>query len=167
LLCCVRNWLEASVQKHPAAKREELMTTTERPIEECVVELLGHLGIERAHIAAGGAPTLTDWHGLAARHPERIASLTVVSPPIIDGSELAAIASRLLVVAGDQADTDQGAVRLASDLPGVSLHSLHGYEAQPWADVVADRGDELAAAMARSNSPGSLIGPPCASADGR
>jgi hypothetical protein len=123
------------------------MTTAERPIEECVVELLEHLGIERAHIAAGGAPTLTDWHGLAIRHPERIASLTVVSPPLLDGSELAAVASRLLVVAGDQADTGQGAVRLASDLPGVSLHSLRGYEAQPWADVAADRGDALTAAM--------------------
>ena len=123
------------------------MTTAERPIEECVVELLGHLGIERAHFAAGGAPTLTDWHGPATRHPERIASLTVVSPPILDSSELAAVASRLLVVAGHQADTGQGAVRLASDLPDVSLHSLRGYEAQPWADVAADRGDELTAAM--------------------
>jgi hypothetical protein len=128
-------------------KREKLMTTAERPIEECVVELLGHLGIERTHIAAGGAPTLTDWHGLATRHPERIASLTVVSPPILDGSELAAVASRLLVVGGDQADTGQGAMRLASDLPDVSLHSLRGYEAQLWADVAADRGDELTAAM--------------------
>jgi pimeloyl-ACP methyl ester carboxylesterase len=107
------------------------MMIAERPIEECMVELLGHLGIERAHIAAGGTPTLTDWHGLATRHPERIASLTVVSPPILDGSELAAIASRLLAVAGDQADTGQGAARLAADLPGVSLHSLRGYEAQP------------------------------------
>jgi SAM-dependent methyltransferase len=124
-----------------------MMTTPERPIEECVVELLGHLGIERAHIAAGGAPTLTDWHGLATRHPERIASLTVISPPILDSSELAAIADRMLVVAGDQADTGQGAMRLASDLPAVSLHSLRGYEAQPWADVAADRGNELAGAM--------------------
>jgi SAM-dependent methyltransferase len=123
------------------------MMTAERPIEECVVELLEHLGIERAHFAAGGAPTLTDWYGLATRHPERIASLTVVSPPILDGSELAAVASRLLVVAGDQADTGQGALRLASDLPDVSLHSLRGYEAQPWADVAADRGDELATVM--------------------
>ena len=123
------------------------MTTADRPIEECVVELLGHLGIERAHFAAGGAPTLTDWHGLAIRHPERIASLTVVSPPILDSSELAAVAARLLVVAGDQADTGQGAARLASDLPDVSLRSLRGYEAQPWADVAADRGDELTDAI--------------------
>jgi pimeloyl-ACP methyl ester carboxylesterase len=82
------------VKKHPATKQEQLMMTAERPIEECVVELLGHLGIERAYVAAGSAPTLTDWHGLATRHPECIASLTVVSPPILDGSELAAIACR-------------------------------------------------------------------------
>jgi pimeloyl-ACP methyl ester carboxylesterase len=81
------------------------MRTAERPIEECLLELLDCLGIEQAHIAAGGNPTFTDWHGLATRYPERIASLTVVSPAILDGSELAGMASRLLVVAGDQADT--------------------------------------------------------------
>ena len=123
------------------------MRTAERPIEECLLELLDCLGIEQAHIAAGGNPTFTDWHGLATRYPERIASLTVVSPAILDGSELAGMASRLLVVAGDQADTGQGAARLAADLPGVLLHSLRDYEAQPWADVAADRGEELAGAM--------------------
>jgi SAM-dependent methyltransferase len=123
------------------------MTTSERPIEECLVDVLRSLGIERAHIAGGGNPTLTDWHGLATRHPERIASLIVVSPPILDGSALAGVASRLLAVAGDQADTGLGAARLAADLPSVLLHTLRGYEAQPWADVAVDRGDELAAVM--------------------
>jgi SAM-dependent methyltransferase len=123
------------------------MTTAERLIEECLVELLGHLGIERAHIAAGGNPTLTDWHGLATRHPERIASLIVMSPPILDSSELAGVASRLLVVAGDQAETGQGAARLAAALPDVLVYSLRDYETQPWADVAADRCDEVAAAM--------------------
>jgi SAM-dependent methyltransferase len=119
----------------------------ERPIEECIVELLQHLGIERAHFAAGGNPTLTDWHGLAVNNPERIASLIVVSPPILDARELAAIGSRLLVVAGDQVGTGDGAVRLLASLPGVVVHSLRGYEAQPWADVAADRGAELTTAL--------------------
>jgi len=123
------------------------MATVDRPLEESVVELLDHFGIERAHIAGGGNPTFTDWHGLAARYPERVASLTVVSPAILDGSMLAGMAARLLVVAGDQAGTGQGAARLAADLPDITAHSLRDYEAQPWADVAADRSDELAPAM--------------------
>ena len=105
------------------------MATAEHPIEECLVQLFGHLGVEQAHIAAGGNPTLTDWHGLATVHPERIASLTIVSPPIIDGSALADVASRLLAVAGDLAGTGSGAARLAAELPGASVHVLRGYEA--------------------------------------
>jgi pimeloyl-ACP methyl ester carboxylesterase len=98
---------------------EESMATVDRPLEESVVELLDHFGIEQAHIAGGGNPTFTDWHGLAARYPERVASLTVVSPAILDSSTLAGMAARLLVVAGDQAGTGQGAARLTITPAGV------------------------------------------------
>jgi hypothetical protein len=56
--------------------------TTARPIEARLLDLFRHLGIERAHIAAGGPPPLLDWYNLAILHPERVASLTVISPPI-------------------------------------------------------------------------------------
>ena len=41
-----------------------------RPVEANLVDLFEHLGIEKAHIAAGRLG-LTDWQGLATRHPDR------------------------------------------------------------------------------------------------
>jgi SAM-dependent methyltransferase len=109
--------------------------------------LFQHLGIERAHLAAGGPPPLTDWHRLATRHPERIASLTLISPTILDPTPIAGIASRLLAITGDQGPFAQGATKLLADLPSVSLHTLSGYEWFPWSDVTADRGAEISPAM--------------------
>ena len=59
------------------------MTGEIGPVEECIVELFDHLGIEQAHFAAGRL-VRGDWHGLATKHPERIASLTLISPQLLD-----------------------------------------------------------------------------------
>ena len=63
-----------------------------------LVQVLDHLGIERAHFAAS---MLADVMGFARTHSERIASLTLVCPPRLDPS-LGALGPRLLVIAGDQ-----------------------------------------------------------------
>jgi hypothetical protein len=112
-----------------------------------LLDLFQTLGIEQAHIAAGGAPVLTDWHGLATHHPERVASLTLPSPPILDTAELRGLASRPLVVAGDQGSSAQDAAKLLADLPSAASHILRGYDWQPWSDVIADRGAEIGSAM--------------------
>src|SRR5271169_5174485 len=109
--------------------------TAARPVEACLLDLFQHLGIERAHIAAGGPPPLLDWYNLATLHPEPIASLTLISPPILDTAALAGLASRLLAVAGDQGPHANGARKLFADLPSVSSHILRGYDWQPWLDV--------------------------------
>jgi hypothetical protein len=121
--------------------------TTARPIEACLLDLFQHLGIEQAHIAAGGPPPLKDWHSLATLHPERIASLTLISPPVLDPASLAGLASRMLIVAGDQGRFARGAAELTANLSSISAHVLRGYEWQPWSDVIADRGAEIGAAM--------------------
>ena len=90
---------------------------------------------------------LTDWYGLATLHPERIGSLILPFPPILDTAELVSVASRLLVVAGDKGDSANGATKLLTDLPSASLHLLHDYDWQPWSDVIADRHSEFGAAM--------------------
>jgi SAM-dependent methyltransferase len=84
---------------------------------------------------------------LATLHPERISSLTLISPPILDTATLAGLASRLLTVAGDQGQLARGAAKLLADLPSVSSHILRGYEWHPWSDVIADRGPEIGSAM--------------------
>ena len=122
-------------------------TPAPRHIEACLLDLFQHLGIERAHIAAGGPPLLRDWHNLATLHPERIASLTLISPPILDTAPLAGLAARMLVVAGDRGGLAGGAAKFANDLPNTSTHILRGYEWLPWSDVIADRGAEVGTAM--------------------
>jgi SAM-dependent methyltransferase len=116
-------------------------------VETRLLDLFQTLGIARAHIAAGGPPVLTDWHGLAMHHPERIASLTLPSPPLLDTAELAHLAARLLILAGDQGDSAHGAAKLVADLSAAASCVLHGYEWHPWSDANADRGSEIAAAM--------------------
>jgi hypothetical protein len=69
-----------------------MKTTAARPIEDCLLDLFRHLGVEQAHIAAGGPPPLKDWHSLATLYPERVASLTVISPPVVNPAAIAGLA---------------------------------------------------------------------------
>jgi hypothetical protein len=41
-----------------------MTTEAARRVEGNLLNLFQTLGIEQAHIAAGGPPVLTDWHGL-------------------------------------------------------------------------------------------------------
>ena len=115
-------------------------------VEACLVELLDTLGIDRAHIAAGRLG-VTDWQGLATTQPDRVASLTLVNPPIIDTGGLRGVGSRMLAVAGGLGPTAEGAVRLLAELPAATSHVLHGFECHPWSDVIADHGSGIGAAM--------------------
>jgi SAM-dependent methyltransferase len=123
------------------------MEVAARPIEANLLALYQHLGIERAHLAAGGPPPLTDWHALATSHPERIASLTLMSPALLDPAPLAALSPRLLAVTGDQGREAQGSTKLLADLPNISLHTLRDYEWFAWSDVAVDRGMEIGPAI--------------------
>ena len=58
-----------------------------RGVEANLLGLFQTLGIERAHIAAGGPPVLTDWHGLVIHHADRVASLILPSPPVLDTAD--------------------------------------------------------------------------------
>lgn len=111
-------------------------------VEARLIELFQYLGIARAHVAAGRMG-LTDWRGLLSLYPERVASLTLVHPPILEAGMLAGMASQVLVVAGDQGISAEGAARLLVDLPTVASRILPGYACQPWSDVLADRRGEI------------------------
>jgi hypothetical protein len=123
------------------------METTPTPaVEDCLIELFQALGIAQVHIAAGQL-VLSDWLGLAVGYPERIASLILVSPrprSVLNGLE-----SRLLVVAGDKGLSAQGPAKLLADLPSAAAHILRDYECPPWADVIAERGADIAPALVR------------------
>ena len=117
-----------------------------RTVEDCLIELFQALGIAQAHIAAGQL-VLSDWLGLAAGYPERVASLILVSPR--PRSELNGLESRLLVLAGDKGPSAQGPAKLLADMPGATALILRDYECLPWADMIAERGADIAPALLR------------------
>jgi SAM-dependent methyltransferase len=116
------------------------MTPTER-----LVALFDHLGIGRAHIAS---QIPGDMAGLAAAHPGRLGGIVCVTPIRLDPAPFAAIAERMLLIAGEYGPTFETTTRAAARLPGAHHFILDGYEAQGWADTAADCTHELIEAMA-------------------
>ena len=108
-----------------------------------LVQVLDHLGIERAHFAAS---MLADVMGFARTHSERIASLTLVCPPRLDPS-LGALGPRLLVIAGDQGRPAAMVRNTVASLPEATVVWLPGYFSPPWADVVADCTEQVETAI--------------------
>ena len=104
-----------------------------------LVQVLDHLGIERAHFAAS---MLADVMDFAQTHSERIASLTLVCPPRLDPS-LGALSPRLLIIAGDQGRPAAMVRNSVASLSEATVVWLPGYFSPPWADVVADRTEQV------------------------
>ncbi len=117
------------------------------PTEARIAQVLRHLGVERIHVAARQAG---DWQHFVAAHPERIASLTLVCPQGMDPSILSPLASRLLILSGDQGQNAAIAQRVALDLPEATLMTLQGYGSPtPYTDIAiaVDRTDDIGTAM--------------------
>ena len=70
-----------------------------RPLEDCLAALLHRFGLARAHFAGRNA---ADLQGLALTYPERMASLMLLCPQVLDTPTLATLQTRLLIVTGDQ-----------------------------------------------------------------
>jgi len=121
-----------------------MRTDWNRPVEACLIDMFRHLGIERAHIAAGQRSE-GDWTGLATHYAERVATLSLVSPRSMP--ELRRLQCPLLVLAGDQGPTAAAADKTLEEVPHAASHRLRGYEYLLWSDVMADRGEEIASAM--------------------
>lgn len=115
-----------------------------RPVEERIIELLRHLGIDKAHVAAY---LPGDWSGLLERHPATVASLTLICPRGMKTEVLRPHASRLLIVSGDGGNVVGDLMRAVDGLPGTTLTMLRDYFSPMWADVMADRTGEVGSAM--------------------
>jgi SAM-dependent methyltransferase len=109
-----------------------------------LVAVLDHLGIAVAHVAT---QMPADLAGLAARHAARLAGVVLCVPTRLDPAPFAGLGGRLLMVAGASGPTADTTRRAAERLPAAERVVLDGYDATGWADVAADRTDELAAAM--------------------
>jgi SAM-dependent methyltransferase len=116
----------------------------ELPVEVRLAAVLDHLGIARAHFAGRAGP---DWEGLAARRPERIASLTLLCPAALDPEALQGLASRLLAVTGDHGPGPRRVRAALTLVAPAATATLHDYAGLTWADLAAERGGEIGAAM--------------------
>jgi ubiquinone/menaquinone biosynthesis C-methylase UbiE len=106
--------------------------------------LLDHLEIPSAHFAGRGS---ADLRGFMSRCPERIASLTLLCPVVLDPQSLAPLAERLLVVTGDRGPGARRVQAGLSELPQAAIAVLEDYVGHTWADIAAERGDSIDAAM--------------------
>src|SRR4030095_4242510 len=116
------------------------MTPTER-----LLALWDHLGIGAAHVAT---QMPGDIAALAAGFGSRLAGIVLCVPTRLDPVPFAAMPERLLMICGDGGLTAEVTARAESRLPGARRIVLAGYDAPGWADVVADRTDEIVQAMA-------------------
>ena len=121
-----------------------MATEVDLPVEQRIIQLLQHLGIQQAHFAARGP---ADWSGLASTQPEVIASLTLVCPNSLSPNTLRALSPRLLVFTGDRGATAEAVQRTVTSLPDATLVILRDYLSLNWADAVADRTGDIGSAM--------------------
>ncbi len=112
------------------------------PVEARILQLMQHLGIREAHF---GVREPEDYDGLVTHYPERISSMTLVCPFRLHPDVLRSISSRLLTIWGDPSRTNV-TTALAS-IPDAKQVSLEDYPYRGWTDVVAERTDEIGAAM--------------------
>ena len=117
---------------------------TNASLEDRLIELMRHLGIERAHFAACMP---RDWVGLLTRHKHRVASLTLMCPMGIELAPLTAGPPPILIVTGDQGRAGADAIRDAKKIAGAVSLVLENYFSPPWADPIRDRRDAIGNAM--------------------
>ena len=123
-------------------------------VQTGLAALLDHLEIPSAHFAGRGS---ADLRRFMARHPERIASLTLLCPVVLDPQSLTPLGERLLVVTGDRGPGSGRVQTGLSELPQAAVAVLEDYVGHTWADIATERGDSIGAAMqaflARSGLP--------------
>jgi SAM-dependent methyltransferase len=125
-----------------------IVTTTapirDPPVEACLAQLLDHFGIPGAHFAGR---SLADVQDFIAKYPERIASLTLVCPTVLNPRSLAPLGARLMVVTGDRGLGARRVQAVLPDLPEATAVVLNDYAGLTWADLAADRRDRIDAAI--------------------
>src|SRR6516162_3221141 len=130
--------------RSPGIRRTAIVTTTapihNPPVEACLAQLLDHFGIPGAHFAGR---SLADLQDFIAKYPERIASLTLVCPTVLNPRSLVPLGAKLMVVTGDHGLGARRVKAVLPDLPEATAVVLEDYAGLTWADLVADRGGHI------------------------
>jgi hypothetical protein len=96
-------------------------------VGERIGQLLDHLGLLEAHVAACRPE---DWEGFVSRHPDRVASLTLVCPHTMDTTPLRPVAARLAVIMGDQGPSVARLRQSLATIPDATVITLRDYVAR-------------------------------------
>jgi SAM-dependent methyltransferase len=121
-----------------------------RPLCERLLSLWDHLGLGVAHVATQMPGDIAD---LVAAFPARVGGVVLCVPTRLDPAPFAEVADRLLMVSGGRGLTADVTAAAASRLPLARRVVLAGYDAPGWADVVADRTDEIVGRMVEFLAP--------------
>jgi ubiquinone/menaquinone biosynthesis C-methylase UbiE len=115
-----------------------------RSVEAGLAQLFDRFGIGAAQFAGRGS---ADLKGFLIRSPERVASLSLLCPAVLDTAVLQSLGKRLLVVTGD---TGSNARRVGAALPALAEAAsvvLADYAGLLWSDIAAERSEAIAAAL--------------------
>lgn len=122
-----------------------MTATVNNPTAEAALDrLFDHFGIGAAHVAGRGS---ADLKGFLARRPERVASLSLLCPAVLDTVTLRPFGDRLLVVTGDEGSNARRVRAALPALPEAASVVLAGYAGLLWSDIAAERGQPIAAAL--------------------
>ncbi len=113
-------------------------------LAERLTALWAHLGLEAAHVAT---QMPGDVAAFARTRPDLVAGLLLCVPSRLDPAPFAAIAGRIVMIAGARGMSAEVTARALPRLPGARLRVLDDYDAHGWDDVVTDRTKEIVAAI--------------------
>jgi ubiquinone/menaquinone biosynthesis C-methylase UbiE len=141
-----RRGAPSTLIEHVARENVVTMTAADSEIrtEERLSQPFQHLGLRRAHLAAGYAAHAVD---LAGGYPELVSSLTLVCPTRFDPEPLRPLGSRLLFFHGDRGGNSQNIPRAQAILNEATVVTFPDYADALWSDAVSDRQAEIRAAM--------------------
>ncbi|HEY0183259.1 MAG TPA: methyltransferase domain-containing protein [Rhodopila sp.] len=105
-----------------------------------LLALWDHLGLHAAHVATQMAGDIAD---VARSAPDRLGGVVLCVPARLDPAPFGSVAARMTLIAAEFGMTATVTAAGQARLPGASRHVLAGYDAPGWADVVADRSEEI------------------------
>ncbi|MBV8406542.1 MAG: methyltransferase domain-containing protein [Alphaproteobacteria bacterium] len=116
----------------------------ESALADRLLALWDHLGLGVAHVATQMPGDLADF---VRASPSRLGGVVLCAPTRLDPAPFAEVADRLLMVCGSTGLTADVTAAGAKRLPDAKRIVLADYEAPGWADVMADRTDDIVAGM--------------------